>query len=83
MLAKWIVGLALGVTGVFAVGCSSDSCGDGQPCSSGFTCIKGGTCAQSCSPDAGNNCPPGMTCQVTSGFCRGTACAAIAVWVCE
>jgi hypothetical protein len=59
------------------------ACNLTTPCPSGETCISGGTCAKSCAPDGGAAaCPSGTTCQGTSGFCVGTGCAAIQVFVC-
>jgi len=71
------------LTVLMLAACAGPGQGSGcPPCPSSDTCIKGGTCALSCSPDAGNPCPSGQTCQQTSGYCTGTGCSAVLVWVC-
>jgi hypothetical protein len=46
-----------------------------------------GTCVVSCEAEAaagsGAACPMGTTCQLTNGYCAGTACSAPRFMVCR
>lgn len=88
MRSRTILGLAL-FAATLAAACGTatvphGACTSAADCGPAATCITGGVCARTCDPDAGSSqCPTGMTCQSTSGYCQGTQCTAVRVVVCQ